>query len=218
MKLTAKDVAMIRKYGTPIKCETERYVLELKKLDSPVEFENPKDAGGAYGKQKLKGDGNDILLLNGLTPEQIRWLDKYLADFEQKNKKAAEEMNAEEVKAFFDFLKEQQFFDCNSSTQEYKGRSLIQVNGHIYRRNSNECHGVIIPIGTTYEDRKKSQRANVEGALFVTDDRGGARITNVPTDYQPIGKNVKIISYAKALEKQTIDLIKVHVLAKKVKR
>ena len=75
MELTGKDVELVKAFGTPIKCGTERYVLELTKLDKPIHFINPKDAGTEYGDQNLKGDGTDILLLNGLTAEQVKMLD-----------------------------------------------------------------------------------------------------------------------------------------------
>ncbi len=64
------------------------------------------------------------------------------------------------------------------------------------RRSNDECRAVVIPKGTVYEDGEKSQRATVDGALFVVDAKGGARITNVPSDYEPVHAGAKIISYA----------------------
>lgn len=75
MELTQKDVDFVKKFGTAVKSGTERYVLELKGLEKPMDFENPKDAGTEWGAQHLKGDGKDILLLNGVSAEQVKKLD-----------------------------------------------------------------------------------------------------------------------------------------------
>jgi hypothetical protein len=199
MELTGKDVELVKAFGSPIKCGTERYVLELTKLDKPIHFINPKDAGTKYGDQNLKGDGNDILLLNGLTAEQVKMLDFYLKGFEVQNDKRAEDMNAKEVRSLLVFLEKYGFNDRYCSNQEYKENSLIPTTGRLYRRNNDECRGVVIPVGTTYTDGEKTQQANVEGALFVVDAKGGARITNVPEDYQPIKKDAKIVELKTAV-------------------
>ena len=41
MELTDKDIQMISKFGTPVVSETKRYIVELKGLTEPLEFENP---------------------------------------------------------------------------------------------------------------------------------------------------------------------------------
>ena len=74
------------------------------------------------------------------------------------------------------------------------------MNGRMHRRNNDECRGVVIPVGTVYFDGEKSQQASVEGALFVVDAKGGARITNVPTDYQTVEQDEKIFSYVDVLK------------------
>lgn len=53
MELTQKDVDFVKKFGTAVKSGTERYVLELKGLEKPMDFENPKDAGTEWGAQHL---------------------------------------------------------------------------------------------------------------------------------------------------------------------
>ena len=78
----------------------------------------------------------------------------------------------------------------------YKEKALIPTVGRMCRRSNDECRAVVIPKGTVYEDGEKSQQATVEGALFVVDAKGGARITNVPSDYKPVQDGVKIVSYA----------------------
>ena len=202
MELTTKDIELVKTFGTQIKCGTERYVLELKNLDQPIHFINPKDAGTKYGDQNLKGDGNDILLLNGLTLEQIKLMDTYLSGFETGKGKKPEEMNAEEVKALLSFLEKNGFNDRYCSNQDYKAKALIPTNGRMHRRNNDECRGVVIPVGTVYTDGEKSQQANVEGALFVIDAKGGARITNVPTDYKTVKEGATVVSYADAIKLQ----------------
>ena len=206
MELTTKDIELVKAFGTPIKCGTERYVLELRNLDKPIHFINPKDAGTKYGDQNLKGDGQDILLLNGLTKDQIKLMDTYLAGFEVGKGKKAEEMNASEVQALLNFLENNGFNDRYCSNQAYKEKSLIPTNGRMYRRNNDECRGIVIPVGTVYSDGEKSQQASVEGALFVVDLKGGARITNVPDDYQTVKEGAKIVSYAVALSLQKARL------------
>ena len=237
-QLTIKDIDLVKNFGTAIKCGTERYVLELKKLDEAIHFINPKDAGTKYGDQNLKGDGNDILLLNGVTAKQIEIMDTYLKGFEtpkeeaiakiekllatnDEEKKAklaqvflngfrsgkgdgkkAEEMNAEEVKALLGFLEENGFNDRYCSNQDYKARALIPTNGRMCRRNNDECRGVVIPVGTIFTDGEKTQEATTPGALFVIDAKGGARITNVPEDYQTINIGEKVCSFADAIKKR----------------
>ena len=206
IELKIKDIDLVKTFGTPIKCGTERYVLELRNLDKTIHFINPKDAGTKYGDQNLKGDGQDILLLNGLTKDQIKSMDTYLAGFEAEKGKKAEEMNASEVQALLNFLEVNGFNDRYCSNQAYKEKSLIPTNGRMHRRNNDECRGIVIPVGTVYSDGEKSQQASVEGALFVIDSKGGARITNVPDDYQTVKEGIKIASYADVLNLQKAHL------------
>lgn len=200
MELKVKDIDLVKKFGTKVKCGTERYVLELKNLNEPIHFINPKDAGTKYGDQNLKGDGQDILLLNSLVPDQIKLMDSYLAGFEAKTGKNAEQMNASEVKTLLSFLEQNGFNDRYCTNQAYKEKALIPTTGRMCRRNNDECRGVVVPVGTTYTDGEKSQQANVDGALFVVDAKGGARITNVPEDYKAVKAKEKIISYAQAVQ------------------
>ena len=198
--LTEKDKNIVSSLGTPVASGTLRYVLELRNLDEEIHFTNPKDAGTQWGDQKLKGDGNDILLLNGLSEKEVKMLDIYLASFETQKKKTAEEMNATEVKDLLSFLEEHSYNDRYRSDRAYKEASLIPTEGRMYRRNNDECRAVVIPKGTTYSDGEKTQQANVEGALFVVDKKGGARITNVPEDYKPTKKDATISSYADVIQ------------------
>ncbi len=43
--LSEKDIPFVKIYGTPIKCETKRYLLDLKSLDRLNNVINPTDAG-----------------------------------------------------------------------------------------------------------------------------------------------------------------------------
>ncbi len=195
MELTEKDIKMISKFGTPVVSETKRYIVELKGLTEPLEFENPKDAGTKYGKQRLKGDGNDILLLNGLTPNQVKIMNRYLATFESENATPAEQMKTRDVKRMLDFLKRAGFDDRYCSDQSYKRRAFVPP-GRMYRRRAQPCRAVVVPVGTTYADGVKTQRANVDGALFIVDSNGTGRITNVPADYRAVKDGVKVATYA----------------------
>lgn len=195
MELTEKDIKMISKFGTPVVSETKRYIIELKGLTEPLEFENPKDAGTKYGKQRLKGDGNDILLLNGLTPNQVKIMNRYLATFESENAAPAEQMKTRDVKRMLDFLKRAGFDDRYCSDQDYKRRAFVPP-GRMYRRRAQPCRAVVVPVGTTYADGVKTQRANVDGALFVVDSNGTGRITNVPADYRAVKDGAKVATYA----------------------
>ena len=86
-KISQKDIDTVKSNGTPVVSGTMRYVIPLDKLANKFDFINPKDAGTEWGNQSLKGDGNDILLLNGLTPEQIEKIETYTAKFEQEKQK-----------------------------------------------------------------------------------------------------------------------------------
>ena len=201
MELTAKDVDLVAKFGTPVKSETRRYIVELKGLTEPLDFENPKDAGTKYGAQHLKGDGNDILLLNGLTPKQVDMMNRYLTAYERENGVAAEQMNTRDVKRMLGFLKRAGFDDRYCSDQAYKRRAFTPP-GRLYKRKSDTCRAVEIPVGTTYSDGVKTQRANVEGALFIVDSHGNGRITNVPSDYRPVNPSARIGGYADAVKRR----------------
>ena len=199
MEWTQKDVDFVKKFGTAVKSGTERYVLELKGLEKPMDFENPKDAGTEWGAQHLKGDGKDILLLNGVSAEQVKKLDGYLKAYEMLKKRPAEQMDAADVKNLMGFLEKNDFNDRYCSDQAYKKQALIPTQGRMCRRNNDECRATVVPVGATYSDGVKTQRANVEGALFVVDSKGNGRITNVPTDYQTIQPKDKIKTYAEAV-------------------
>lgn len=204
MELTAKDVELVAKYGTAVRSETKRYVVELKGLTEPVDFENPKDAGTKYGKQHLKGDGKDILLLNGLNQNQVKMMNRYLLAYEEKTGNNADQMNTADVKRMLKFLKRMGFNDRYCSDQEYKKRALVPP-GRMFRRKADTCKAVVVPVGTTYGDGVKTQRANVEGALFIVDSSGHGRITNVPDDYHTVRKNETIRTYADAVrQKQAV--------------
>ncbi len=194
----------VKTFGTKVKCGTERYVLELRGLTEPLHFINPKDAGTKYGDQNLKGNGQDILLLNGVSAEQIARLDRYLETFEQQTGQKADSMNTSQVKALLSFLEENGYNDRYCSDLAYKEKALIPTVGRMCRRSNDECRAVVIPKGTVYEDGEKSQQATVEGALFVVDAKGGARITNVPSDYEPVHAGAKIISYADVVRRVQI--------------
>ena len=99
------------------------------------------------------------------------------------------------------FLKRMGFNDRYCSDQAYKKRALVPP-GRFFKRKGEICKAVVVPVGTTYSDGVKTQRANVEGALFIVDAQGNGRITNVPTDYQTVKSKEKIKTYADALRQQ----------------
>lgn len=201
MELTVNDIEIVSRYGSAVKSETKRYVIELKGLTEPVDFENPKDAGTQYGSQHLKGDGNDILLLNGLNANQVGMMERYLLTYEKESGQSADWMNTADVKRMLKFLKRMEFNDRYCSDQAYKKRALVPP-GRFFKRKGEICKAVVVPVGTTYSDGVKTQRANVEGALFIVDAQGNGRITNVPTDYQTVKSKEKIKTYADALRQQ----------------
>lgn len=197
LKLTQKDIALVENFGTPIICGTQRFVLDLKKLTEPIEFVNPKDADNEHGKQILKGDGNDVLLVNNLTSKQLDMLNKFVVSFEIVKGVKPEDMNNAEAKNFLLVLQTWGYKDFYCSDQEYKKKSLTYIDGHVYRLNEDKvCRGVTIPKGTIYADSEKEQVATTEGALFVVDTNGKAMITNEPADYRTLLDRMKIFSYA----------------------
>ncbi|GHU02693.1 hypothetical protein FACS1894186_7800 [Alphaproteobacteria bacterium] len=195
---------IVEKFGTPVVSGTKRYVVPLEKLDEPLHFTNPKDAGTEYGDQNLKGDGKDIMLLNGLSDGQIKGLDDYL-----KRYRKPENMDAAQVKEFLGFLAENGYDDRYCSDQKYMAESLRAVNPSqkvgMYARTKDVCYAAAIPEGTTYDDGEKTQAAQA-GALFIVskskDENGktklNGRITNVAGDYETVNPGEKIATYDQA--------------------
>ncbi len=95
-QLNKYDLMSVARFGTDGYSGTQRYVLDLRGLDDPVIFVNPKDAGGEWGEQKLKGNNEDILLLNSLSKDDIKRLDKIVSDWEIQNNKSINEMTSVE--------------------------------------------------------------------------------------------------------------------------
>lgn len=148
----------VKTFGTKVKCGTERYVLELHGLTEPIHFINPRDAGTKYGDQNLKGNGQDILLLNSVSTEQIAKLDAYLQTVENRTNRKAEDMDTSEVKALLSFLEKNGYNDRYCSDLAYKEKALIPTVGRMCRRSNDECRAVVIPKGTVYEDGEKANR------------------------------------------------------------
>lgn len=178
-----------------------RYVIPLDKLANKFDFINPKDAGTEWGNQSLKGDGNDILLLNGLTPEQIEKVEAYTAKFEQEKHKPLSDMHLVKLKQFMSYLSNNGFNDIYCSDKQYLDSSLTANDKNkrigLYARNKDAiCRAAVLPLGAVYSDGQKEQ-ANVEGALLIVPESGrveDVRITNVPKDYAPVSGKSKIIS------------------------
>lgn len=201
-KISPQDIEAVKMHGTPVVCGTMRYVIPLDKLANKFDFINPKDAGTEWGNQSLKGDGNDILLLNGLSQEQIEKIDVYATRFEQEKHKPISDMHLVELKQFMGYLSQNGFNDVYCSDKEYMDGQLTASDKTkrvgLYSRNKDSvCRAVILPLGTSYSDGLKEQQANIEGALLIVPENGRAediRITNVPEDYVPIHGAEKVKS------------------------
>lgn len=206
-KISQQDIDAVREKGTPVVSGTMRYVIPLDKLSNKFDFVNPKDAGTEWGNQSLKGNGNDILLLNGLTSEQIAKIETYAAKFEQEKHKPMSDMHLVELKQFMTYLSENGFNDIYCSDKEYMESSLTANDKTkrigLYARNKDAvCRAVKLPLGTVYSDGQKEQQANVDGALLIVPENGRAediRITNVPEDYSSLtGEKVTSLVRLKA--------------------
>ncbi len=193
-KISQEDIDIVKKEGTQVVSGTMRYVIPLDKLANKHDFINPKDAGTEWGNQSLKGDGNDILLLNGLSPEQIKKVEEYATKFEQDKHKPISDMHLVELKQFMGYLSQNGFNDIYCSDKEYMAGQLTPNDETkrvgLYARNKDAvCRAVVLPMGTVYSDGQKQQQANVEGALLIVPENGRAedvRITNEPKDYAPV--------------------------------
>ncbi len=206
-KISQQDIDTVKEKGTPVVSGTMRYVIPLDKLANKFDFINPKDAGTEWGNQSLKGDGNDILLLNGLSKEQIAKIDDYATKFEQEKHKPISDMHLIELKQFMSYLSENGFNDVYCSDKQYMESSLTANDKDkrigLYARNKDAiCRAAVLPLGAVYSDGQKEQQANVEGALLIVPENGraeDARITNVPEDYSALtGEKVTSLVRLKA--------------------
>lgn len=219
-KISQQDIDAAKTQGTQVVSGTMRYVIPLDKLANKFDFINPKDAGTEWGNQSLKGDGNDILLLNGLSPEQIKKVDEYAAKFEQEKHKPISDMHLVELKQFMGYLSQNGFNDVYCSDKEYMAGQLTPNDKTkrigLYARNKDAvCRAVVLPLGAVYSDGQKEQQANVEGALLIVPENGRTediRISNVPEDYAPVNGSDKVKSLitlkaenSKSKETYTVD-------------
>ena len=209
-EITMADINTVKTFGTQVVSGTSRFVIPLDKLKEPVDFINPKDAGTEWGAQRLKGDGNDILLFNGLSSEQVKTIEAEIKGFEVRTGKPVTDMNKAEVEGFLASLKEKGFNDMYCSDKAYMESSLTAENPKkrigLYTRNKDEvCYGVVIPKGTVYNlSSRGNQEATVDGALLIVPANGdleNARITNEPKDYSSV-KGGKISTLVEAKMKQ----------------
>lgn len=215
-EITMADISTVKGFGTQVVSGTSRFVVPLDKLSEPVDFINPKDAGTEWGAQRLKGDGNDILLFNGLSSEQIKTLNDEIKEFESSTLKPITDMNKEEVVIFLSSLKEKGFNDMYCSDKAYMESSLTAENPKerigLYTRNKDEvCYGVVIPKGTVYNlSERGNQEATVDGALLIVPANGdpnNVRITNEPKDYTSVkGGKVSTLAQAKMVQQECIKV------------
>lgn len=194
-------IPVAKMFGTLVIGEGERCVLDLKGLDEPLHFINPKDQGTKYGDQYLQGDGTDILILNGVSRAQELMLNKYLYQFEQRYHKKPEEMNTQEVRDLLNWLAENDFNDRYCSDALHKAQTYQHVRGFVYRKLIQPVKAVKLLKGQTFFDGQKTQQATKDGALFVLNNRNIGHITNVPERYQTTEPNAEIIPYKTALFK-----------------
>lgn len=217
-EITLADLNTAKNFGTQVVSGTSRFVIPLDKLNEPVDFINPKDAGTEWGAQRLKGDGNDILLFNGLSSEQVKSIGVEIKDFESKAGKPITDMNKKEVEAFLSSLKEKGFNDMYCSDKAYMESSLTAENPSkrigLYTRNKDEvCYGVVVPVGTAYTlSSKTKQEANVDGALLIVRltkdgkvDAENSNITNKPEDYTSVkGGKIATLTEARAIQSEYV--------------
>lgn len=193
------NLQIVDKYGTPVVSWGERFVIDLKNLDTPIDFINPKDRGTKYGEQHLKGDGTDIIILNGVSKRQEIELNKYLYFFTKKAGKDYNAMNYDEVMEFLRWLENNDFNDRYCSDAIHKKTSYRHIRGCKYEKLGHECKAVELLKGMAYVDDTKSQEATRNGALFVLDNRGNGHITNEPSYYKTVKEGDRIINYNDAV-------------------
>lgn len=195
------NLQIVDMYGTPVVSWGERFVIELRGLEHSFDFINPKDRGTKYGEQHLKGDGSDIIILNGVSKKQEIELNKYLYFFTKKTGKDYNTMNYDEVVEFLQWLENNNFDDRYCSDIKHKELSYRYIYGCKYEKLGHECKAVQLLKGMVYMDDIKSQEATRDGALFVVDNRGYGHITNEPGYYRTINDGEKIINYKDAMAK-----------------
>lgn len=188
-------VQAVAMFGTSVVGRGERYILELRGLMEPLHFVNPKDKGTKYGDQYLKGDGQDILILNGVSKKQELMLNKYLYQVERQMQKPAEEMPATEVKRLLRWLEENQFNDRYCSDLTHKKTSYETVRGRICQKLSKPVRAAVLAKGDTFSDAVKTQEATRHDSLLIVDGRGIGHISNVPNMYMTLKEGATIIAY-----------------------
>lgn len=188
----------VEMFGTPVIGSGERYVIELRELDEPLHFTNPKDMGTKYGDQYLKGDGTDILILNGVSKKQELMLNRYLYQYQKISGKDADHMSTQDVKKLLIWLEDNNFNDRYCSNLHHKETEYLHIRGRIFSKIGKPYKAVSLQKGVSYIDETKTQEASLDGALFIADGNGKGHITNIPEGYRTEKNGDNIISYTDA--------------------
>ncbi len=192
------ETGLVKAFGTAVSSETERYVISLPNINQ-ASFQNPKDTGTEWCTQTLKGNGADIMILNGLTTDQTALMDLYLQSEDSSNWRTQQDID--NVMITLDQLGIKDRY-CSDVT--YRDANMVKVPGklNVYRRTKDVRWAVELPIGTNFEKEPGMvQSANISGALLIVNEKGEGHITNVPTDYASINPDEKIVSYSQAYDR-----------------
>lgn len=196
-------INLVKENGTLVVSGTCRFIIPLLGQFLPISFVNIKDSknpeNAAWANQNLKGDGNDVFLINGLTPEQVKLIDDYVSDYIIGG--TIMPLDEYDIQDLIGFCDENNLEDRYCSNQEYCTKNFvfpdpvgerIEFVGFFPRSKDKVCRAAIVPVGFEYSDGEKSQVANVQGALLVVSE-DSVRITNVPEDYQVLNPDEQIV-------------------------
>ena len=187
-QITKTDIEAVKKYGAEVFCITERFAIPMPELTQPYNFINPKDAGNGFGEEHLRGDGSDVLLLNGVTNSQGVTIKDYLQNHPLKN--------AAEIHNFLVFLSDIGTNDVYASDCDYLQKEFeIKENkisvGFYARRRDIIYRAARLKASCVLIKRNDFSQYAANGALLIVPENiEETRLTNVPADYQSLSGNI----------------------------
>ena len=193
--ITEADIEAVKNCGAKVFSAGQRFAVPLPKLTQPYDFINPKDAGDGFGAEHLRGDGNDVLLLNGVSDIQGQKIKDYVQKHPLKN--TAEMYN------FLAFLTDIGVDDMYASDRNYLEKVFTMAAeknyvGFYTRRRDIIFRAARLTAGAVLIRSDDITQYAEDGALLIVPENGeNARITNVAGDYVSLSGEIPTLEEIK---------------------
>lgn len=193
--ITEADIEAVKNCGAKVFSAGQRFAVPLPKLTQPYDFINPKDAGDGFGAEHLRGDGSDVLLLNGVSDIQGQKIKDYVQKHPMKN--------AAEIHSFLVFLTDIGVDDMYASDCDYLEKAFIMPTDKNYigfytRRRDIIFRAAQLKTGAVLIRSDGVTQYAETGALLIVPENGeNARITNVASDYVSLSGEIPTLEEIK---------------------